>query len=111
MIDAQIKAQTLIAQCERTAQLPPSHPGRTADMILQHRLLRELLAEHSEFHEGFKQEHLRLVSLGYELLGTVTASTNGRADWTSELPPGKAPGFRRALNKFIAYLRGDGEQS
>lgn len=110
MIDAQSKALALVEKCEATAKLPAGAPLRVAEMVLEHRLLREALREHIEFQEGFRSEHHRLISLVFELLGTVTAATNGRADWTSELPPGKAPAFRRALNKTIAYLRGDNQQ-
>ena len=95
IVDSQQKALQLLEECERTAHLPAGNPQRTAEMILQHKRLRELLSEHSEYHEGFREEHLRLVSLVFELLGTVMAATNGRADWTSELPPGKAPARTR----------------
>lgn len=110
MIESTNRALKLLAIADQTAGLEARNPSRMPDMIAEHRMLREELRQQLQILEGFQSEHHRLISLVFELLGTVTAATNGRADWTSELPPGRAPAFRRALNKAIAYLRGDGEQ-
>lgn len=107
MIDSTSKALTLLATCDRTAAREARDPSRMPDIITEHRLLREELRQQLQILEGFVAEHHQLISLVAELLGTVTAATNGRADWTSELPSGRAPAFRRALNKAVAYLRGD----
>lgn len=109
MIASTKHALDLLAECEATAN-NQRDPNRVGDILLQHRKLREALQQQLQYAEGFEAEHHRLIGLVHELLGTVTASTNGRAEWISELPdPGRAPAFRRALNKTIAYLRGDNQ--
>ena len=112
MIEASRNALKLVAQCEETIRLmslpterggPP--PNMMADVILQHRQLVEELRRATQREEGILDELRRIISLVAELLGATIASTNGLALWASELPPGKAPAFRRALNKIINYMR------
>ncbi len=106
MADFLAQVRELLADCETTYNRPRSSPERTAEMILQHAQLRELLRDLSAYHEGYKTEHLLLTSLVFEMLGALTATTGGgRADWTSEIPRGTAPAFRRALNKLVSYMR------
>lgn len=112
MIEASRNALKLVAQCEETIRLMSMPQGRggtppavMADLILQHRQLVAELRRATQREEGILDELRRLISMVAELLGTVIATTNGQALWTSELPPGKAPIFRRALNKIVAYMR------
>jgi hypothetical protein len=108
MIDVTTRARDLIERAEATSRLPRLGTERTADMILQHRELRELLLEMTEFLEGHRTEHLRLTELVFALLGTVTAGSNGRASWMTALPAGTAANFRRALNAVIKHMQGEG---
>lgn len=103
MMESTNKALSLLAICDQTAAREARDPIRTGDMLTEHRLLRQELRQQLQILEGFSAEHHELISLVFELLGTVTVS-NGRADWISELPPGKAPAFRRALNKAVTYM-------
>jgi hypothetical protein len=105
MADFHKQVQELLAECEATYQRPRSSPLRTAEMILQHGQLRLLLRDLAAYHEGYKTEHVLLTSMVFETLGALTANTAGRSDWMTEIPPGTAPGFRRALNRLIQYMR------
>lgn len=105
MADFHRQVQELLQECEATYQRPRSEPERTAEMILQHGQLRLLLRDLSAYHDGYRTEHVLLTSMVFELLGALTANTAGRSDWMTEIPPGTAPGFRRALNKLVNYMR------
>ncbi len=105
MADFQKQVRELLEECDRTYQRPRSDPERVAEMILQHGQLRQLLRDLSAYHDGYRTEHVLLTSMVFETLGALTANTAGRSDWMTEIPPGTAPGFRRALNKLIQYMR------
>lgn len=105
MSDVLTKARYLLAQAEATKGLPAAGQLRMSNMILEHAQLREVLHDLLEFHEGYAQEHRTLVRMVFELAKTAIASSNGQLKWATEIPPGTAPQFRRALNDLLKYLR------
>lgn len=105
MSEAHRKTRELLARSDVTVAMSPADRERTANIIMEHRELRHALRELIQFQDGFTHEHETLVRMVFALLGTVTASSNGQANWMTEIPPGTAPAFRRALNELTNYLR------
>lgn len=99
------KARELLASTDVTAAMSPTDPQRTANILLEHSPLRHALRDTLQYQAGFAHEHATLVRMVYALLGTVTANSNGQANWMTEIPPGTAPAFRRALNDLLKHLR------
>jgi hypothetical protein len=93
----------LIAESEKTDALPSGLEK-----------FNRLKAERSEYQRlsawligylsGLETQHEKLLSLVYVLQETTRANTNGITLWATELPSGRAPTFRRALNAILHYL-------
>jgi hypothetical protein len=89
------------------------HIGTTSENAAQkagHRLqlsheLAEALQRLLAFHAGYRQDTLMTSALVQTLLEATFEATNGELKWASELPPGKAPFFRRALVNLIAHFK------
>lgn len=84
--------------------------SETAAQKAGHRLAlsREILAALEAllvYHLGYRQNTLVISELVRELLKQTFAATNGELRWATELPPGKAPYFRRALVNLIAHFK------
>lgn len=106
MTDSPLKAlAALIAEADKADGLPLGL--QAAERLLLLRRFRNETLRLIEYHGGYADQHQTLVSLVYELLGTVTAHSNGRTHWASEVPHGTAPQFRRALNNLIRHLDAD----
>ncbi len=105
MSDLNGRVRELLSRAKRTASLHAMDPTRTASMMLEHTEFRELLLELAQYQAGYEQELQTLISLVSELQGATMAATNGSLAWVTELPPGKAPLFRAALNKLLKHLR------
>lgn len=99
------RAQQLLADMARTAVMSPRSSERGASVYQQWAEARELLPELLEYQAGFEAELEALVTKVGALLVAFSQSSNGSATWRTEIPHGKAPQFRRALNALIRHIR------
>ena len=99
----------LLADMRNTALMPPLSSERGANVYSEWRRSQQVIADLLAYQEGTMHELRVLVRLVGELLRELSASySNGSAHWISELPKGKAPGFRRALNALIKHFKRHG---
>jgi hypothetical protein len=100
------EAETVIALAERLINDPSLSTAQKAGERLQlhQRLLRALKAL-LEYHFGYSSEHRRISTLVSRLLEASTPSKDGALTWASDLSPGKAPQFRRALIDLHAHFK------
>ena len=78
---------------------------RAGARLASHQQMRQALVALLAHHLGYASENRIIGTLVMKLVDETFAATNGELRWASELPPGKAPAFRRALNNLIAHFR------
>ena len=93
----------LLAEAEKVDTVQPLGL-QTSERLLLLKRFRSATRAMLEFHAGYAENHQTLTELVYRLLGTVTAHSNGRGHWATELPDGTAPEFKRTLNAIIKHL-------
>ena len=98
-----LRAQALLNHARWLEEL--SRAEQTAEKILIHAKIMANVADLKAYAEGVTQEYALLLKLGYELAESTRLATNGQVWWATELPDGKAPAFKRALNAFIFYVK------
>lgn len=96
----------LLAEMERTARMPVRSLERGASVYREWQQAREVLAELLQYHSGYASELEGLTTRVGALLATFYDASEGSATWRTELPRGKAPAFRRALNALIRFIKG-----
>lgn len=100
------RAHQLREDMERTARMPVRSPERGANVYREWQQAREVLAELLPYLSGYASEHEALTTKVGALLATFTDASDGCATWRTELPRGKAPAFRRALNALVRHIKG-----
>lgn len=98
--------EKLLAEANNLGDLPLSL--RTSEIVLQHRQFRERGRALLDFLKGHETEHQRLISLVGKLLAESMPpfpKSGSLPEWFSEIPHGKAPGFRRAREQLIKFLK------
>jgi hypothetical protein len=95
----------LLEDMARTLVMPPSSLERGANVYREWARARALLPLLLEYQAGYETELHALVQKVGALLVAFSESSNGSATWRTELPAGKAPQFRRALNALIRHIR------
>jgi hypothetical protein len=93
----------LLAEAEKADSIQPLGL-QTSERLLLLKQFRSATRAMLEFHAGYAENHQTLTELVYRLLGTVSAHSNGRGHWATELPQGTAPEFKRTLNAIIKFL-------
>lgn len=101
-----VQGQQLLADMQATALMRPLSPERGANVYAEWRRSQQVIADLMAYQQGTLLELRVHTGLVANLLNAFSASfSNGSAHWTSELPGGRAPGFRRALNALVKHIR------
>lgn len=78
---------------------------RAGARLQSHPKLRQALSALMGYHSGYAAECRLTGELVVKLLNETFAATNGELRWASELPRGRAPAFRRALNNLVVHFK------
>jgi hypothetical protein len=98
-------AQALIQQLQAIELTSDSAAQKAGHRLLLMPKLAASLEALLGYHQGYRQNTLVVSHLVRALLAETFAATNGELKWATELPPGKAPSFRRALVNLITYFK------
>ncbi len=103
--DPYTTALALVVEVRRSLHTSPADPQHYAETILQHRQLLQALEDMCEMYRGYRDEQATPIKLVAELHAAIAMASNGHALWTTEVPQGRAPLVRRALNNLLTYYR------
>jgi hypothetical protein len=100
------QADLIITEVEGIFADPTLNAAQRAGSLLPYvpRLLNAT-KDLREFHLGYSLEHRRISALVSKLLRTMLDASTGELKWVADLPPGKAPEFRRALTDLQTHFK------
>lgn len=100
------QADLIISEVEEILADRTLNAAQRAGALLPYVLkLLHVVKNLREFHLGYRLGHHRISSLVSKLLRTMLDASTGELKWAADLPPGKAPEFRRALTDLQTHFK------
>lgn len=98
------EALHVLAKVEDLYHQGLSKPQIAGALLLMLPEILEVLSNALDFQIGYQDRTQLIAKQVRRLLKETLAASNGELKWATELPPGKAPGFRRELNALQSLL-------